>query len=467
MNSKQHKQKKVEENHFLPKQLQSAKSLIPPNKGINFAIQQKQAPAKNTTGLPDNLKSGIEHLSGIDVSDVKVHYNSAQPAQLNAHAYAQGNQIHVAPGQEKHLPHEAWHVVQQKQGRVKPTKQLKGKVNINDDAGLEKEADVMGKRAKQLKVATDFSEAERSHYNTHIIQYQSEYPTQLTIQLMSDIEYDGLSHAWGKATVDRALHIIGKNVDIATRDEVFEKLKEITLPETHAAIRTKVDEMQHGPQDGDEFMEWLQNGTKPSVMNCWEYVFYMAVQWNHLTREQILQAYDVHDYVPSNRAINAFKDGLTPINFDRLSDLSIGDAIILGNVERHVVISLGGAFVADLGTWNIVQIRPLRDVVNSQSNNVNMAYSHFKSEGSAVIDELGGADVEKAGDFWGNRFITWEHGGMPASIPLLRQKIDQNMQQCGVSAGGRQKMLQKFDECANPTFYYIPAATWAQNLQRD
>ena len=105
----------------------------------------------NTTGLPDQLKSGIEHLSGYSMDDVKVHYNSSQPAQLQAHAYAQGTDIHVAPGQEKHLPHEAWHVVQQKQGRVKPTMQLKSKVNVNDDAGLEKEADVMG--AKSLATA--------------------------------------------------------------------------------------------------------------------------------------------------------------------------------------------------------------------------------------------------------------------------------------------------------------------------
>jgi hypothetical protein len=104
--------------------------------------------------LPDNLKSGIEHLSGIDISDVKVHYNSQQPAQLNAHAFAQGNQIHVASGQEKHLPHETWHVVQQKQGRVKPTKQLKSSVAINDDAGLEKEADVMGRKAIQTQKNT-------------------------------------------------------------------------------------------------------------------------------------------------------------------------------------------------------------------------------------------------------------------------------------------------------------------------
>ncbi len=104
----------------------------------------------NNTGLPDNLKSGIENLSGYSMNDVKVHYNSDKPAQLNAHAYAQGNQIHLASGQEKHLPHEAWHVVQQKQGRVQPTKQLKGKVGINDDEGLEREADMMGEKALQL-----------------------------------------------------------------------------------------------------------------------------------------------------------------------------------------------------------------------------------------------------------------------------------------------------------------------------
>jgi hypothetical protein len=112
----------------------------------------------NNTGLPDNLKSGIENLSGHSMDDVKVHYNSSQPAQLNAHAYAQGTNIHLAPGQEKHLAHEAWHVVQQKQGRVRPTVQMKGKVNINDDAGLEKEADVMGAKAIQRQIT------EQQHY---------------------------------------------------------------------------------------------------------------------------------------------------------------------------------------------------------------------------------------------------------------------------------------------------------------
>jgi len=112
----------------------------------NGATVQKKG---NNTGLPDQLKSGIENLSGHAMDDVKVHYNSDKPAQLNAHAYAQGTNIHVAPGQEKHLPHEAWHVVQQKEGRVKPTIQMKEKVNINDDKNLEREADVMGAKAIQ------------------------------------------------------------------------------------------------------------------------------------------------------------------------------------------------------------------------------------------------------------------------------------------------------------------------------
>src|ERR1700730_4412781 len=104
----------------------------------------------NPTALPDRLKAGVEQLSGLAMDDVRVHYNSSKPATVQAHAYAQGTEIHLGPGQEQHLPHEAWHVVQQKQGRVKPTLQMKG-MAINDDAGMEREADVMGARAFRTK----------------------------------------------------------------------------------------------------------------------------------------------------------------------------------------------------------------------------------------------------------------------------------------------------------------------------
>lgn len=36
---------------------------------------QRQA---NQTGLPDNLKSGMENLSGMSLDHVRVHYNSAK-----------------------------------------------------------------------------------------------------------------------------------------------------------------------------------------------------------------------------------------------------------------------------------------------------------------------------------------------------------------------------------------------------
>lgn len=130
-------------------------------------VQREQKP--NNTGMPDNLKSGIENLSGYSMDDVKVHYNSDKPAQLNAHAYAQGSDIHVAPGQEQHLPHEAWHVVQQKQGRVQATMQMKAGVPVNDDVGLESEADVMGAKALQMASITQ-SETTADYRSREIVQ---------------------------------------------------------------------------------------------------------------------------------------------------------------------------------------------------------------------------------------------------------------------------------------------------------
>ncbi|MEJ2407889.1 MAG: DUF4157 domain-containing protein [Novosphingobium sp.] len=105
--------------------------------------------AANRTGLPDHVKGGVEALSGLSMDHVRVHYNSPKPAQLNAHAYAQGSKIHVAPGQERHVPHEAWHVVQQAQGRVRATTQLKGGVPLNEDKALESEADRVGQMVSQ------------------------------------------------------------------------------------------------------------------------------------------------------------------------------------------------------------------------------------------------------------------------------------------------------------------------------
>ncbi|MDA0688499.1 MAG: DUF4157 domain-containing protein [Proteobacteria bacterium] len=132
-----------------------------PLQGKAKTAQLEEKPAANNTGLPDNLKAGIENLSGMSMDNVQVHYNSDKPAQLNAHAYAQGTDIHVASGQEKHLPHEAWHVVQQAQGRVQPTTQMAGGTQVNDDNSLESEADVMGAKAMQFKAASQSTKSSK------------------------------------------------------------------------------------------------------------------------------------------------------------------------------------------------------------------------------------------------------------------------------------------------------------------
>ena len=161
---------------------------------------------ENNTGLPNNLKSGMENLSGLSMDDVKVHRNSDKPAQLQAHAYAQGTDIHLGPGQEKHLPHELGHVVQQKQGRVKPTKQMKGKVNLNDEPGLEKEADIMGKKSLSM--------ADGSPHSEQTIQLQSNADNNQT-EVVQRI--GGLIANATKGFAKRAIPMAGRAVNTAGR----------------------------------------------------------------------------------------------------------------------------------------------------------------------------------------------------------------------------------------------------------
>ena len=110
----------------------------------NQALLQKMsdgAPAPvSGSEIPSTLKSRVEARSGISMDGVAVYYQSSRPAAVGALAYTQGNQVYIGPGQERHLGHELGHVVQQMQGRVKPTDTINGQP-INDDTALEREAD--------------------------------------------------------------------------------------------------------------------------------------------------------------------------------------------------------------------------------------------------------------------------------------------------------------------------------------
>ena len=101
---------------------------------------ERQAP------LPPRLQSAIEHLTGIDMGDVVVHANTGLPGQHGAHALTLGNRIYLDTRSEKILAHEAWHVVQQKQGRVVPD----GQEGLTIDDGLEREDHVMGDLVQRL-----------------------------------------------------------------------------------------------------------------------------------------------------------------------------------------------------------------------------------------------------------------------------------------------------------------------------
>jgi hypothetical protein len=124
--------------------------------GLKDQIQKKQNPIQlkaegsgASKALPAQLQSGVEQLSGLNMSDVKVNYESPEPSKIGAAAYAQGSNIHLGPGQEQHLPHEAWHVVQQKKGNVPVTNTING-TPVNENSSLEKEADQMGSKAQGL-----------------------------------------------------------------------------------------------------------------------------------------------------------------------------------------------------------------------------------------------------------------------------------------------------------------------------
>jgi hypothetical protein len=118
------------------------------------AGQQREtgAPAAGSA-LPRLVLGKMEAAFGTDFSAVRIHEGARAP-RAGALAYTTGHDIHFAPGRydpashagQELLGHELAHVVQQREGRVSATGQAAG-LAINDDEGLEREADELGARA--------------------------------------------------------------------------------------------------------------------------------------------------------------------------------------------------------------------------------------------------------------------------------------------------------------------------------
>jgi hypothetical protein len=105
-----------------------------------------------------NVLAEMGKSFGTDFSDVKIHTNSQKASKIGAHAFAQGNDVHFAQGKfdpntktgKQLIGHELSHVVQQRNGEVKPNVQMKG-LGINTDDRLENEADKQGALAAEGK----------------------------------------------------------------------------------------------------------------------------------------------------------------------------------------------------------------------------------------------------------------------------------------------------------------------------
>jgi hypothetical protein len=116
--------------------------------------------------MPAAVQHKMERAFGFDFSAVRIHHDD-QARSVGALAFAQGTDLHFAPGQyapqsqagQAVLGHELAHVVQQAAGRVRAPAQALGGA-INDDPELEREADRKGARAAAGKPVS--KEAEKA-----------------------------------------------------------------------------------------------------------------------------------------------------------------------------------------------------------------------------------------------------------------------------------------------------------------
>lgn len=185
-----------------------------------------KAKKPNLTGIPAQMKLNFERRSGLSFDDVRVHYNSDKPARLGALAYTQGTQIHVGPGQERSLPHELGHVIQQKAGKVRPTRWIGG-LPVNDQPALEREADVWAAFAGSLP-AVDWLPAESGSD---------------TMQMLMPVQFDGWnwpdffkSSFWSAA--DALLNMLQSGIRLLASDSSGSGLNEAIMSSIGACLQS-------------------------------------------------------------------------------------------------------------------------------------------------------------------------------------------------------------------------------------
>lgn len=120
-------------------------------KNSNTAGQSKTLTrnrTRNNTGMPDWIKNNFEAVTSLSAENVRVRYNSPKPAQLEAKAFTNDSEIHVAPGAESSLFHELGHLPRRRSQPIPVTGYVAG-VPVNDNPDFEREADRVGERIRR------------------------------------------------------------------------------------------------------------------------------------------------------------------------------------------------------------------------------------------------------------------------------------------------------------------------------
>ncbi len=232
-------------NHTENNNSDIGQQLNPPeyNSSVNTeqTTQLKEGSGTDTnsgnTQEPGNFITQMQGAFDTDFSDVNIHEDSKTASDLGALAFTQGNNVHFAPGQFKPdtqagkelIGHEFTHVVQQREGKVQPNKQI-GKFNINDNSSLENEADTQGAKAArynpiQTKSIHSFSgnninsnnqpvqrSTSEKEYNEHKAKSDTKMSpfvkgTLCSVSAFKDITYEGFFSSSGKAK-DRSVDVL-------------------------------------------------------------------------------------------------------------------------------------------------------------------------------------------------------------------------------------------------------------------
>ncbi len=133
-------------------------------------VQSSEKRRTGDTGIPAGTQRRFEEQYNVSFADVRVHYNSQEPARLGALAFARGTQVYLGPGQERYLNHELGHVIQQKRGLVPATVRVGG-YPVNDDARLEREADVIA-AFRGPAIQEERGQAGAAQLTTAVIEYK-------------------------------------------------------------------------------------------------------------------------------------------------------------------------------------------------------------------------------------------------------------------------------------------------------